>query len=246
MNVILFKISLAAKDIKQDISESVTTEYKNKSSEKEYKKFVEKQWEEEAVKHPNIGVMYSKEYVLASKKIHGDHYFIVDDDHSDCVENAFLDVLILSNMENVDEAFNIVLSDIKKTLKASFSVMMKQKFVWLYIYSGDDIYTHEVKVKANIISNAGFTKKECIRVGLISILSVISFIIFCIASDDVKEFGLSIGCSGLFFLLSEVPVHLSTKKRIMIPEFTNDIFDRTPLYERGNSTTIATPNIKED
>lgn len=221
MNVFKFNILVEVKDSTNQISDEIKRIYASKSNQsRTYEDYVKKKWEN--INKENIVTLYAKDAILTYVNKSKTTYFIIDVDANDAVDHCSVEVIVLSEMDDIKDAFNIVYKDLNKKLKKEFKMSLIDDQAFLYIYDGEDIVAAHVMIKAKVVSFSGFRKIEIIRSCIFSFLAIVLLIIVGISKNaDMNDILVSLAASSIFFVITEFLVKISFSKIVEIKNFTN-------------------------
>ncbi|EQB89738.1 hypothetical protein J2Z44_001308 [Clostridium punense] len=220
MNVFKFSISIKSKHSCSDIKQSVMNCYKEKSKHAEtYKEFAERKWSE--IKKEQIKTMYSEKAVISYNYLSKTHYYIVQIDEHDSIDQATYEVVVISSIEDISEALNYAFDDIKSKL-TNFKLKLIDNKALLFIYVGEDIISNKIMIKSNVFSFSKFLYREIFRLSIMLLVTLLGlFLSFTSESSTVDNVCYSVIASCIFFIVSEILIKINFKKTIEIKDLTN-------------------------
>ncbi|NKF05690.1 hypothetical protein J1C67_16540 [Clostridium gasigenes] len=233
MNVFKFSTFIKVKKSSNNIKKSIINCYKEKSSYSEtYNDFVKRKWTE--IEKEQIRTMYSERAVIAYSKISNSRYFMVEIDEHDAIDQVTYEIIVLSSLQDINEALNNVYDDITNKL-SNFKVTLIDNKALLFIYVGDDIISNKVMIKSNVFSYSKFLKKEFFRILLLILIIFIGITISFVSSNNaVDNICYSVSASCIFFLISEFLFKFNLNKTIEIKDLTNWVEKNDELNKNGN------------
>lgn len=248
MNVFKFYLLVEAKSSMNSISQEITNTYASKSAEAiDYKKRVSRTWNE--LGKENIVALYPSSALLVCGEKARCMYFFADANKSHEVDQITLEVLVISELEDVSAAYNIVYQDIKKKMKGKFKISLTEKQVLLYVYDGNDIVASRVVVKANIVSFTGFRRIEMYRGIFLGVLAAIFLIIAAVSKDvpTLCNVMYSLAASSIFFIITEFLIKISRKQQIEIKDLTNWLITEDSMKKQNDQDIeLNNPEFEEE
>lgn len=248
MNVFKFYLLVESKSSLSSISQEITNIYASKSTEiMDYKKYVASTWDELG-KEKMVALYPSSALMVCCKKARCT-YFFVDTDKNHEIDHMTIEVFVISELEDINCAYNLVYQDIKKKMKSKFKIGLTEKQAFLYVYDGNDIVASHVVVKANIILFTGFRTIEKIR-AIVLLLLAVTFIIVAAISEKVPTICnvmYSLAASSIFFIITEFLIKISRTQQIEIKDLTNWIKTEDFVKKFDNQDIeLSNPNFEEE
>lgn len=248
MNVFKFYLLVESKGSLSSISQEIVNTYASKSTEvSNYKKYVANTWDELG-KEKMVALYPSSALMVRCKKARCT-YFFVNTDKNHEIDQMTIEVFVISELEDINAAYNLVYRDIKKKLKGKFKIGLTEKHAFLYIYDGNDIVASHVVVKANIILFTGFRPIEIIR-GIVLLILAGVFIIVATLSKNTQTLCnvmYSLASSSIFFIITEFLIKISRTQQIEIKDLTNWIKteDFAKKYD-NQDIELSNPKFEEE
>lgn len=248
MNIFKFYLLVESKGSVSSISQEVSNIYASKSTEiNNYKKHVTSIWDK-LDKEKMVALYPSSALMVCCKKARCT-YFFVDTDENHEIDQMTIEVFVISELEDINAAYNLVYQDIKKKIKSKFKISLTEKQAFLYIYDGCDIVASHVVVKANIISFTSFRKIEIIRGIILLILAVVFVIVAAISENQptICNVMYSLAASSIFFIITEFLIKISRNQQIEIKDLTNWIKTEDFVKKHENQNVeLTNPNFEEE
>lgn len=248
MNVFKFYLLVESQSSLSSISQEITNVYASKSTEgNNYKKNVARTWDELG-KEKMIALYPSSALMVCCKKARCT-YFFVDTDKNHEIDQMTIEVFVISELEDINAAYNLVYQDIKKKMKGKFKVCLTEKQAFLYVYDGSDIVASHVVVKANIILFTGFRTIEIIRGTVFLFLAVIFAIVAAISENmsTICNVMYSLAASSIFFIITEFLIKISRTQQIEVKDLTNWIKTEDFVKKINNQDIeLSNPNFEEE
>lgn len=248
MNIFKFYLLVESKSSVSSISHEVTNIYASKSTEIiNYKKYVTSIWDELG-KEKMVALYPSSALMVCCKKARCT-YFFVDTDKNHEIDQMTIEVFVISELEDINAAYNLVYQDIKKKMKNKFKISLTEKQAFLYVYDGCDIVASHVVVKANIITFTGFRTVEIIRGIVLLILAAIFVIVAAISENKptICNVMYSLAASSIFFIITEFLIKISRTQQIEIKDLTNWIKTEDFVKKIENQDIeLSNPNFEEE
>lgn len=244
MNIFKFHISIDVKDKTNSnpICEQITNIYSSKSSKfKTYKEYVIQKWE--SIKKDNISAIYPAHSLLTYVNKSKCTYFIVDSYPNDAIDQVTVEVFVLSELNNINDAFNIVYKDLQKKMKKTLKISLIDNQALLYIYDGKDIIATHVMIKADVVSYSKFSKAEIARSCFFGVFALVFFVAPIYSNKaEFNNIMYSLGASCIFFIISEFMIKISINKIVEIKSFTIKTEEREYNFANEN-TKLENPKF---
>ena len=257
MNVIQFFIEVHNKNT-TDIKNLIIENFKNASSNPTvYSTEIIREWN---LQKPNLNSLYNEQDLVAFQIRENIKYYIFDSSLIDSSDSnrITLDVLIVSNVEDIDYSINIVVDDIKEKLKTEKIKVLKTSSVFLFPYnsSNEDIYESDHKLKAIFYKKSpNIWEKLRFIIVLVTTIFLILFHKYGNPTTDLASILISLYTAGIAFLITEflikgVPMiyyNLNKKLSISINDLSNCIQPHHPMpYSVNTETPSLVSPLEED
>lgn len=244
VNIFKFHLHVEVKSSVNSIPQAIAATYASKQRGIDnYKDFVNKKWND--LGKDNIITLFPETAILVYSEIARCKYFFIDTDPSHDLDQMTTEVFIISQLEDISDAYNIVYKDIKKKLRGKFKFKLTEKKAFLYVYDGNDIIASRVVVKADIITFTRFRPVEIVRDVILIILATIFVIIAAIPKNNSTLCNVmySLAASSIFFIITDVLVKICCSQKIEIKDLTNWI-QTEDTVKKNNEQRINLNNPK--
>ncbi len=209
MEIFRLQIWLKAKGNVNSICQNVQRLYALKSEDsRTYPEYVREQWDSEQQRR-ELYSLYPADSLVACEKISQCTYYIFEAEPSNSIEQATLHVLVVSELEDIGRAYDIVYKDLRRKVRKDFGMKMVEPNVVRYICSGSDIISPEACVKADIVRGLCLTKPEKYRLAIMVILLAAGVLISQMAGSSlVRNDAYAALIAGIAALISEILVKI--------------------------------------
>ena len=267
MNVVKYSIEASVKGKKNSfpITDLMTECLKNRLQyNDDFQNSLLETWDQ----FPNTGIktLYSSNYLIGTFTKNKIQIFIFRDDINKIRPNdsCSIDILAIGDL-GIDNIVNDSFAAVTKILDKMKCDFIKDSKIFLYPYdnSQKDIWSPELKIKADYDPPYIYEKKDLVRIFLVSLITIIFLILYLIAPSTIKnENGQvltnnieivyrTLFLSGFFYLIIDALINFiipslfyRKKKNIKIKDLSNfiELTDDNPFSER---TKLSTPSIPE-
>ncbi len=246
MNVFKIKINIEYKISSLEnraIKDYINYAFKDSSTNgDDYNSYLSKSWN--SILYENVKALYTVDSLKALGSQNSVRYFIFDTNNDDSKKQVDYEVLIISQLDNINTSYNLCLKLIKKHLKeCKISVVNKKAYI--YIYDGNDIVSNEIAIKASI-NKISFTLNDAIRY-FFTVVAVAILLFSRSATSDLDNDSVinSILATIICLVVSEVISKFGKKTTLEIVSLSNCI-ERTnnpfsAIYD--DETVLDTPEI---
>jgi hypothetical protein len=200
--------------------------------------------------------LYNANGLIAYQNPEGTYYYIFDDQTQFNKRKISLDVLIVSDSDNIDYTIKIVKSDIEQVVKPCKLKVLTEKDVYLFPYNEykDDIYDPDYKIKAEFTKKEKFKTWEIIKFVVYFFVVLIGVIIgYYEDSEIIKTVALSVAGSIFVVILIDCLIKLAGwfeyTDTIKIKNLSNWIRHNPSPEIPGSEpedSALETPSVEED
>lgn len=236
-----------------------------------YKSAIEQEWK--SLPQKSLKLINSPDYLLGGFEKNGIRIFIFEirKDGLKNKGNLTLEAVCFADLP-VEKILNDSFSKIKTVFSNITTKYIDDSQILIYPFDSKtkDIWSPEMKIKADIISPFEFDKRQVARWIFIGVLTIILFILY-ISTDsiepflnpetnkiegggDLKNVYLSLMLSGVFYIILELAIHLlipfvinRNKRNIQVKELSS-IVDKSDPFSKALETkpTLSNPKIDEE
>jgi hypothetical protein len=255
MNIIQFFIEVHKNTT--DIKNLIIETFKNASSNPTiYSTEIIREWN---LQKPNLRSLYNDQDLVAFQIRENIKYYIFDSSitHVSNSNRITLDLLIVSNVEDIDYSINIVIKDIKEKLNSGTIKVLRQSGIFLFPYnsSNEDIYESDHKLKAIFYKKSpNIWEKLRFIIVLVITISLMIFHKYGNPTTDLASILISLYTAGIIFLITEflikgVPMIyyiLNKNYSISINDLSNCIQPHHPMLYSANTEASVLVSPPED
>lgn len=252
MNVILFFIEAGSNSDKSAISliKKDIVSYSNNDRE-----IINKSKTEWKKLGTSLKSLYNAEDIIGFQEIQGIKHFIfnVSSSRISTKKRVTLEILILSEIEDINHSLNVVYKNLKDIFTSFKITVLKKNHVFLFPYNLNkkDIYDCEQKIKVEY-TKTNISRIEWLRIILIGIISSILLSLYRYGdiADETKTIFISIGGACVVFLMTEVALKLSPylpflndKLNVSVNDLSNCIKHNLIVpYSEGEEQNLKNPD----
>lgn len=274
MNVLKYNIELSLKektqnkDIHTIINECLSNDqiYEGDS----YKLAIEKEWNN--LTQSSLKMLNSSSYLIGGFEKNGIRIFIFEIRTNGLKNkrNLTLEVVSFADLpaEKILNDSFAKIKDVFNNIKTKY-IDESQILIYPYDSKAKDIWSPDMKIKADIISPFEFEKRQIGRWIFIGLLTIILFILYLTTKNvepflnpetnrikggsDLKNIYLSLMLSGVFYIILELAIHLiipfvinKNKRNIQIRNLSSIIEQSDPFAEAvEEKSSLSNPKIDE-
>jgi hypothetical protein len=194
-----------------------------------------------------IGAIYKKETLFGYSFIRGIRYYLFIGDNQINDDSLTVEVLVLSNNEQVTYSVNKVIDDIQNIYQwydwdiAITPVL--ENFVYVYPFGDIDIYSPSLKLKGNF-KRRTVTRPAMVRNIVVAIVFVCSAVIMNFVSKQYTEIFKEIVIGCILFLVTEGIIYLfEGSYKIAIDDLNTPLAGPLEPFAGVNPETLETPNV---
>ncbi len=209
MEIFRLQIWLKAKGNVNSICQNVQRLYALKSEDsRTYPEYIREQWDSEQQRR-GLYSLYPADSLVACEKISQCTYYLFEAEPSNSIEQATLHVLVVSELEDIGRAYDIVYKDLCRKIRKDFRIRVVESKVVRYICSGGDIISPEACVKVDIVRGLCLTKPEKYRLAIMAILLAAGVLISQMTGSSlVRNDMYTMLITGIVTLVSEILVKI--------------------------------------
>lgn len=275
MNVLKYNIEVSLnrkKNLVKDIQTAINDCLINDQSFEgdSYKSAIELEWK--SLTQKALKLINSPEYIIGGFEKNGIRIFIFEirKDGLKNKGNLTLEAVCFADLP-VEKILNDSFSKIKTVFYNISTNYIDDSQILIYPFDSKtkDIWSPEMKIKADIISPFEFDKRQIARWIFIGVLTIILFILYITLNSvepflnpktnkieggsDLKSVYLSLMLSGVFYIILELAIHLlipyvinRNRRNIQVKELSS-IVDKSDPFSKAVEAkpTLSNPKIDE-
>lgn len=222
MQVVKFSIKAEYKKMRyESIEEMILSAYRSSSNnEQDYKDNIKRKW---GSNKTNIKALFPEESLF----IAGEDYFIFYNSNLRQKDEISLEVLILSEEEDIEIAITRIKKDIiKKVKKNRIHITLKYNHIYFYPFNSEsgDIHSALYKIKASLKSKfmQKFNKRDVLFNSIVCIFIILVKLkgLGTLGENGINE---SLIASGIFYLLTDIVTKIPVGFDIQVENIPNII-----------------------
>lgn len=275
MNVLKYNIEVSLnrkkfpkKDIQSLIDECLINDQSFEGTD--YKAAIRQEWSN--LPQTSLKLINSSEYIIGGFEKNGIRIFVFEirKDGLKNKTNLTLEVLCFADLP-VEKILNDSFSKIKNVLTNISTKYIEESQILIYPFDSQtkDIWSPDMKIKADIISPFEFDKRQVGRWIFIGVLTILLGILYFSTESttpflnsetneiegggDIKNVYLSLMLSGVFYIILELAIHLiipfvinRNERKIQVKDLSS-IVDKSDPFSKAVETkpTLSNPKIDE-
>jgi hypothetical protein len=247
VNVIKIEIEAIRKDKRTEIKDQIISSYKGDRDQNTFSNQCQAKWNKN---RSNLKSLYINDQLIIYENTAGIDYYLFYKDNKtvDNPHKLLLDLLIVSEVDNIDFSVKKTIKHVKKTLKGINIEILKNSDVLLYPYSTpqNDIYD-----PTSFIIKASFKHKinilNLIKYIIILLISFVLIVIHFTQKLDYFIDGVILAIAGYgvaTFIIDNILIYFSNRYSLCISDLSNFVKPTPqPFVDDNDKTTLQTPTL---